>query len=409
MTSQSTYHYVESSCRLLDDDIDEESLNETVSDNNHKNVSFFQNDDTNLDDDLVENKILHEKRQRKLSYSKEYGQKVSNPSKNGDSVGTLHNIEFAEARKKRRTNSFNEIKISKFHEKNNHQQRSNNSVIDIKSSFKKAINAGKNIIPNTVELAKKFEHSISLQSQKKPVHDSFEPVRYDRSESFNQNIEFDAENETFVNLKLDSKLRDSKNNFLPSEASSDIHQHNHNSFISPSCLVEEGYTLSTSFSQSKSSSPSSSASNKRSINDEEAEISALLDQGQKIFFDENNNLLDGNNTKCELIRLDHLKLTRNNSDSIRMRHNSSKSQLARKVSLKLDKKFLNNNNPLIDNKNCKLVSNLDSPNGSSDNDQVTFSNSNRRQEGCVTKYFVITLLFVVNLLNYIDRYTLAGN
>jgi len=394
MTSQSAYHYVESSSRLLDDDADDESLNEPTADTSisHKNVSFFQNDDSKLEQDLADNKVLRETRHRKLSHSRDASEKAT-PT---DSVGGLpNNAEFAEARKKRRTNSFNDVKLPKFHyDKHSHD------MIDIKSSLKKAINAGKQIIPSTVEFAKKLEHSISVQSHKKPsVHDAPDQAfRYNRSESYNQNPEFDAEHELFSEQELSSQFRDSKNNFLPSETASSSNFRN-----TPTCLVEEEASIS-----STSTSPSSSASKNRSIIEEETEgSSVLLEDRRKILFDQNNNLLDGN---CELIRLEHLKLTRHNSDSIRMRHNSSKGQLVRKASLKLEKKFLNSNNPLIDSQNCMLVANLDSPTGSSDDGQVTFSpKRNRRQEGCFTKYFVITLLFVVNLLNYIDRYSLAGN
>jgi len=73
MTSQSAYHYVESSSRLLDDDADDESLNEPTADTSisHKNVSFFQNDDSKLEQDLADNKVLRETRHRKLSHSRD--------------------------------------------------------------------------------------------------------------------------------------------------------------------------------------------------------------------------------------------------------------------------------------------------------------------------------------------------
>lgn len=417
MTSQSVYHYVQSSSRLLEDDeADEISLDENLNKNDNSKVEFFQNDNISDQKEYENNKAIHQKRHRALSISSDEKRKVNKPH---DSIGNLpQNLEFFETKKpnqKRRTNSFNEIELPQLSNQidgNKHnQQRISHSVIDktgeIKASFVKILNAGKQKIPNPTQFAQQFQHSISVQSVKsnKKPSDSM-AFRYSRSQSYNQNQEFQDDENVFHknDEEFDLKIRDyddyiksneSNLNYL-SKSLEDKTNTMHNQFKknlykqTPLSVAEE-VSLSTSSSTSQSSTPSSSIS-KTQIGNEDHKKKNLIDQN-------NNNMTESHEN--ELIRLQDLKLTRQKNDSIRMRHNSFKTNHTGKADFKTPPEFVAQT---INNKNCILVNEFDST--SSDDGQVVISKRNRRNP--FNNYFVIILLFVINLLNYIDRYTLAG-
>lgn len=108
-------------------------------------------------------------------------------------------------------------------------------------------------------------------------------------------------------------------------------------------------------------------------NSTESVYSHLMEQSDKMEIDENNNQ-DNKNLKDQN-KDQNGELKR--SESIRMRHNS------------------NLNYPA-------LVSNI-----SSNDDIVQFKKS-RKKTQLAKNYIAVFILFVVNLLNYVDRYTLAG-
>lgn len=400
MTIPSTYHHVQSSSRLIENEEEgedeislEETDNQTSTDLTNK-AGFFQNNEDSSEED--KNSTFRQKIHRKLSFNKETKTTLKTsenvtelPEKNKIGPKVNHN--------RRRTNSFNDVKLPKLNHNrinDNHHRSSNTDVIDIKSSFKRIISAGKQILPTSEQLTKHLEHSTG----KKPtnIHHS-----YSRSRSYNQN-------QTYLNtedLFADQELYNSKNTKVNSLQvdNSNVVQAN---FTPPAMLVEEVSLISSSGSHS--STTSSSRSKTRLINEEEEETS-LLENRHKLFVDENNNLLEKVGG-CELVHLENLKLNRQKSDSIRMRHNSSNKALyVPNSNLKLHT-FVNSDssNNLLNGNNFMMVKDLDSPTGSSDDGQVEFSKRNRRHDGCFNNYFTITLLFVVNLLNYIDRYTLAG-
>jgi len=116
-------------------------------------------------------------------------------------------------------------------------------------------------------------------------------------------------------------------------------------------------------------------------------------------FDDNNNLM----TQLpvgDLVRMGDLKLSRSKSDSIRMRNYSS----AAKGQLAVDA-----------NRSYAGLLDREMDSSSSDDgrlerfESVKENASSRRLRTCFESYFVITVMFLLNLLNYIDRYTLAGN
>lgn len=412
-------HNVQSSSRLIDNKDnssieDEEEIENIVDTNTTKNsISFYQQiDEDNIDQkDYENNKILHQKRHRTLSMTKDFPNKIKIDKSN---------IINTDENRKRRTNSFNGVKLPLSHTQSTeypgsgYRKNSNRSdKIDIKSSFKRILNAGKQIVPE-------FQHSMSVHSvksntpqKKQSLTDSIS-FRYNRSQSYNQNHEFEDEdgnifNENELNAQggqYDAYLeqKNSKLNFLSKsyEEKSNIHNNFQKIMNTPASVAEEG-SLS---SQSQSSTPSSSISKNNSLSEEKATLLNDHNQREKLFTDENNNLENYENIGTDL----ELKLLRSkkNNDSIRMRHNSSKGVYLQKnnksdMNLKLKDQLTE-----LGNSNCILVSGLDSQ-SSSDDGRVGFLNSKgKKPRTPANNYFVITLLFLVNLLNYIDRYTLAG-
>lgn len=411
MTSASNYSYVQSSSRLIENQ-DENSIgsNQEVP-GSPDPVEFYQDDTLTTERQLQDNQDLHKKRFRALSISKDERQKHQ------DTIGDL---DFFNAHTKRRHNSVNEVKSPP--NEINARLASNNGIdmVDIKSSFRKILNAGK-----------QFQHSISVQSVKSTKnklavqsHNNSVPFnhQYDRSQSYNhhQNTpEYEGnDNDIFTDQELNAQggqydaylnANDSKLNFLSKsfdDKSNNIHSHLKNVLNTPPSVAEE--SLSATSSTSQSSTPSSVISKNR--NDHDDQIDFLIDNTArtKLFTDENNNSVTGLHNS-ELVHMSDLKLVRNKkNDSIRMRHHSSKQSLytpLNKADLKMPAEF----KPL-GNSNSVLVSSngLESPT-SSDDGQVAFvKGRNRRHINQFKDYFVIILLFVVNLLNYIDRYTLAG-
>lgn len=419
MTSPSTYHYVESSSRLLDDEEEDEtlSLEETgdqLAPETSHGVGFYQDEDISDQQQYEKNLVLHaNRRNRTTSLCKDE----------------------AELSRKRRTSSFSEHKAhlqvpNHNHANNRHTSHADN--MNIKSSFKKILNAGKQIVPA-------FQHSISVHSAKKPpLHHTTPSVqnsssfKYNRSQSYKQHDnDYDMDNlysemnaHTVTGGQYDSylKQKDSKLNFLSrsfdseQDAGNNNHLHNHfkqnmhhNQLHTPASVAEE--SLSTASSTSQSSTPSSSLSKNNRLNLEGEEGYSLLatddQEREKLFVDSNNNLVKG--STGELVRMGGLKFTRTKSDSIRMRNYSSANDSVHRRPQDLLVEANRSNTDLLGNNG------LDSPSSSDDGSQTAFKknlkeNSNRRNYGtCFSNYFVISLMFMLNLLNYIDRYTLAGN
>jgi len=175
--------------------------------------------------------------------------------------------------------------------------------------------------------------------------------------------------------------------------------------MQPASLAEESSLFTASSSSSHSSTPSSSISKTNLLNTDESHIVLLSNDKEKLkkFVDENNNNKQWEHNLNNMIDMKTINKKAKNNDSIRMRHNSSKALTT------------DSNVPFIEvvNSNSVLVNsgNLDSQ-SSSDDSNVRFSKSSWKQRNekrnTASNYFIISLLFVVNLLNYIDRYTLAG-
>jgi len=130
-------------------------------------------------------------------------------------------------------------------------------------------------------------------------------------------------------------------------------------------------------------------------------LAANSSEERERLFDDNNNLMK-QLPVGDLVRMGDLKLLRSKNDSIRMRNYSSaaKGQLA----VDANRSYAG----LLDRE-------TDSAGSSSDDgrldrfESVKENASSRRLRTCFESYFVITIMFLLNLLNYIDRYTLAGN
>lgn len=391
---QSDYHYVESSSKLIDNEEEEDediiSLTGPL-----ESPSFYQNDDEDYESDLANNKGLHEQRQRKLSLGKDVSNKINIPTSIATSPpkkSELTNNTLKEKQNRRRTNSFNGTKLpslSHNESKNHHKRASNNGIdmIDIKSSFKKIINVGKHIMPAPSQLANQFQRGISVNAT----------LQYNRSQSHNQDYQNYDEifTDRVLNFQNDNnESKGSKLNYLnksyEEKPSSNFHDHLKTVINNPMSLPEE--ISLTSSSTSQSSTPSSSMTKTR----------------EKLFVDDNNNTCETKQSLCELVHLQDLTVIHSKkNESIRMRHNSSKASLL-------------NQNPVALNKVPSMGMMVTDPNNnfidsSSDNCQIGFESKggsklkNNRRNVPSNNYFVITLLFVLNLLNYIDRYTLAGN
>ena len=388
---QSDYHYVESSSKLFNNEEEEEEEAEDIislASPINESPSFYQNEDEDYENEVAVNKDLHEKRHRKLSLGKDISHKINIPISVATSLPK--NAEINQNR--RRTNSFNGAKLpthNRHHEpKNHHKRASNNGIdmVDFRSSFKKIINAGKQMIPEPTQFADQFQRGISV---------NLTSPQYSRSQSYNQAQSYE---ETLTDKLLNSQhehneSKGSKINYLNKsyDEKQTMNFHDHLKTVSNPISLPEEVSL-TSSSTSQSSTPSSSVTKNR----------------EKLFVDANNNHCEIKQPLCELVHLQDLTVIHSkNSESVRMRHNSSKASLLNQNPVTLTKVpsmgmiGTDSNNNFIDS--------------SSDNCQIGFEGKsgskfkNNRRSDHHNNYFVITLLFVLNLLNYIDRYTLAGN
>ena len=405
--SSSEYHYVQSSSKLIDQEEDEDIEEEEEEEEDEKlHQQKFDNDDEAYERDYENNLELHKNRHRALSVS-------GGPADKRHKTIVKPHADYLNSRDKtRRTNSYNEtnsVEIDQVNQKHRGHSNMGLDISDLKASFKRLL---KPKIPN--------QHSISVnsvKSNKRPTKQEHMLIKFNRSQSHNpcaneeeeddeeedDDDDFDQqENQThhfdsFLKNKVFNK--GSKLNFL-SKSFEDKTIHGH---MRTTSAVSEEVSPFSSSSTSQSSTPSTSISKNH-----QADHYVAFQSGKeklKIVVDENNN-----NTLNNSIRLDDLNKLRKNkqqqqhNDSIRMRHNSSKANAELKSPGSVNE--AGHMNQAVSS-NLVLIANSFDSHSSDDNQEGKVWK--RAKSSGVNNYFVITLLFVLNLLNYIDRYTLAGN
>jgi len=402
--SSSEYHYVQSSSKLIDQEEDEDIEEEEEEEVGEQlRGQKFVNNDEAYERDYENNLELHKSRHRALSVSG--GPADKRPNK---TIIKPH-VDFLNPREKtRRTNSYNEtnsIELDQVNQKHRGHSNMGLDISDLKASFKRLL---KPKIPN--------HHSISVnsvKSNKRPTKQDHMLIRFNRSQSHNpcadeeedeeeEDDEDDFDQQENQTHHFDSFLKNkvlkngSKLNFL-SKSFEDKTIHGH---MRTTSAVSEETTPFSSSSTSQSSTPSSSISKNH-----QADHYVAFQSGKeklKIVVDENNN-----NTLNNSIRLDELNKLRKNkqhNDSIRMRHNSSKANAELKSPGNANE--AGGNLTQAGASNLVLITNSFDSHSSDDNQEGKVWK--RAKSSGVNNYFVITLLFVLNLLNYIDRYTLAG-
>ena len=383
MTSTSSYHYVESSSRLLCDENEEEedtlslaeSADQLAPQHTSPKVAFFHAEDTTDDQQQQQQQqqcaqrnsllLLPHQTKRNRTTSLQCSKEATKAKPDHD-----QDPQIGPDFHKRRTNSLSE------------RQHPH-------SSLKRMLLAGKQI-----------QHSLSSAHSHTPILKKAtpHPLTFNRSQS-------DSQHHDNIGRHYDSYTRHnaSKLNFLSRSFDENSNQP-HLLLHTPASVAEESLSSNSSSSTSQSSTPSScvSKSNRivRAENEEQYSLLAANScEERERLFDDNNNLM----TQLpvgDLVRMGDLKLSRSKNDSIRMRNYSS----AAKGQLAVDA-----------NRSYAGLLDREMDSSSSDDgrlerfESVKENASSRRLRTCFESYFVITVMFLLNLLNYIDRYTLAGN
>ncbi|CAF0772980.1 unnamed protein product [Brachionus calyciflorus] len=273
-----------------------------------------------------------------------------------------------------RTNSFNNnYNANNTKTNSNNTLTNNNSIIqdlnDFKSSVKKLLMGGSkqklspsssiNLIEKKKRKKRSFSHSFSNNYEEDiSSEEDDDDVEEENEEDYQEEL---ITKKPLIN-RTNSK-KDQKMTVLNSKTNENI----------PNNLITSTATTSSTDSYMPSSSDCTSS---------KSAYSELLDsrynESDKMSLDENNNQQEEDKSSLNLsennIKQDLTEIKR--VDSVRMRHNSS-------LNYPNSNKFDQN---LVQYKKVK----------------------SRKKSQQAKNYIVIFVLFVVNLLNYIDRYTLAG-